>query len=328
MKNIKFNKKRIIFGGILLLIAVLCGFLLDGFLGPESAMWQRMVWIVAVLGTGLSGIMCSFMGALGTVYGYGFVLILSLPRMLPDPWNRYFSFVYLAVLLALPVIRRKKNACKNREPEAEPVASTEEQVPLENAEGGLLVYHKLSGRFYQLIRTTGEIRAYFVGNGLKGVDDKLLQNPAESLRTQTKKDLIIPVEEITKVRFQELPVNNTGIDHQFVVKAKKKHVFCAYGTDDLSGYMKFFHQWLSEAAEEEEEELLPEKQLGILQKIHLFSKIYLAIVSLCWLFLNVPYMLFSLLELLVVPVFLVLYVLFPDSMTILERRSPLRKFLL
>lgn len=47
--------------------------------------------------------------------------------------------------------------------------------------------------------------------------------------------------------------------------------------------------------------------------------LYLAVVGSAWLFLNVPYTLFSALNMLPVPAFLVLYFLFPDSFTLLEK---------
>lgn len=47
--------------------------------------------------------------------------------------------------------------------------------------------------------------------------------------------------------------------------------------------------------------------------------LYLAVVGSAWLFLDVPYKLFSVLNMLPVPAFLTLYFLFPDSFTLLEK---------
>lgn len=331
MKKLGFNKKRIISGAILLCVAVLFGILLESFIGPKSEMWQRLVWIAAVLGTGLSAILCSFLGLLGAAYGFGAILIIGLlnvlPKLLPDPWNRYFSLVYFAVLFAAPAIRRQKNAKKNRSQETERHMLPEEQEIPEWEEEVLLVYHRVTGRIYQLFRTSGEIRAYFVGGELKGVDENLLQNPKLTLRSMEKKDYKISVEEIISVQYKEFPANNTDLDGQFIVKAKKKYALCPYGSDDISRYVTFFREWLSEHAmpEQEKEELLPEKRMATFKKIHRIYMVYMVIVSLCWLFLNVPYMLFSFLALLGLPVLLIMYILFQDCMTILENTRSTKK---
>lgn len=47
--------------------------------------------------------------------------------------------------------------------------------------------------------------------------------------------------------------------------------------------------------------------------------LYLAVVGLAWLFLDVPYKLFSVLNMLAAPAFLALYFLFPDSFTLMEQ---------
>ena len=331
MKNIKIDKKRILLGGILLCTAVFFGILLRDFIGPESQMWQRMVWIAVVPGTGLAATLSCFLGIRGLAYGFGAVLAIGvvsiLPQILPEPWNRYYSFVYLAFLFALPVIRRKRNAKNNKQPEDQQQDLLEETDNPEWDCELLLGYNRLSGYFYQLFRAAGEVRAYYVGGELKGIDEKLLQNPHQPLRQPGKKDRRIPVEEITCVQYKELPANNTGFDCQFVVKGKKKFAICPYGTDDLSGYFKFFREWLSESAmpEQKNEETPSQKRMDSMKKIHRIYMVYMVVVSLCWLFLNVPYMLFSLLALIGLPVLLALYVLLPDCFTILEKTKSTTK---
>ncbi len=330
MKKIKIDKKRMLFGGILLCVAVLFGILLKDYLGPDSKMWQRLVWVALVPGTGLAAVFCCFLGVLGVIYGFGAVLIIGvvavLPQVLPEPWNRYYSLVYLAFLFALPAIRRKKNAKKNKQPETHQDLPEETETPSWD-EDVLLGYNRITGYYYQLFRTPGEIRAYFVGGELKGIDETLLQNPKQGLRQPAKKDRRIPVEEITSVRYKELPANNTGFDCQFTVKAKKKFTICPYGADDISGYVKFFREWMSEpaAANQDKEEAAPAKQMDTMIKVHSSYVIYMVLVSLCWLFLNVPYMLFSLLALIGLPVLLILYVLFPNCFTILEKTRSTKK---
>lgn len=96
-------KNRLIIGLLLILIAVVLGILLDGkFTGPGSLMMHRMIYIVCVIGLGLGGLAFIFLSWMGLFLGIGFVLIIALPQCLPDPWNRYFSFLYLACLCGLP----------------------------------------------------------------------------------------------------------------------------------------------------------------------------------------------------------------------------------
>ncbi len=79
------------------------------FIGPQSQMLNRCIWITVVLGGVLSGLGNLFSGAKALLVGYGFVLVLILPRALPDPWDRYFTFLCLAVLLAgVPLYRYLK----------------------------------------------------------------------------------------------------------------------------------------------------------------------------------------------------------------------------
>jgi len=110
--------RRIILGLLLIALAVALGILLgDTHLGPETSMQQRMTFIVCVFGLGLGGFLFLFLGWRGFLLGIGFVLVIALPRALPDPWNRYFAFVYLAALLGLrPLLnwlkKRKKTSNK------------------------------------------------------------------------------------------------------------------------------------------------------------------------------------------------------------------------
>ena len=107
-----------IIGLLLILIAVTLGILLDGkFTGPDSLMIHRMIYIVCVIGLGLGGLAYIFFSWLGLFLSIGFVLVIALPQALPDPWNRYFSFLYLACLLGLsPLLnwlkKRKRGASR------------------------------------------------------------------------------------------------------------------------------------------------------------------------------------------------------------------------
>ncbi len=109
--------KRLITGLLLIAIAVILGIALDGrFTGPESLMIQRLTYIICVIGVGLGGFTFIFLGWWGFLFGVIFVLVLALPRVLPDPWNRYFFCLYLIALLGLPplivYLQRQKNSTK------------------------------------------------------------------------------------------------------------------------------------------------------------------------------------------------------------------------
>lgn len=95
----KSARNRLVIGLLLILAAVILGILLDGkFTGPDSSMMHRMIYIVCVIGLGLGGFSFVFLSWWGLLLSMGFVLVIALPKALPDPWNRYFSFLYLACL--------------------------------------------------------------------------------------------------------------------------------------------------------------------------------------------------------------------------------------
>lgn len=110
--------KRVAIGLVLIAIAVALGILLDGkFTGPDSLMLHRLIYIVCVIGLGLGGLAFIFLSWWGLLLGVGFVLVIALPQALPDPWNRYFSFLYLASLFGIrPLLdwlkKRKKAPSK------------------------------------------------------------------------------------------------------------------------------------------------------------------------------------------------------------------------
>lgn len=99
---IKTFWKRLIVGLLLIVLAVALGFALgDSYTGPASSMTNRLIFIVCVIGVALGGLAFIFLDWVGLLVGIGFVLVIALPQALPDPWNRYFSFLYLACLLGL-----------------------------------------------------------------------------------------------------------------------------------------------------------------------------------------------------------------------------------
>lgn len=117
MKNFlpKPAGKQIVVGLLLIASAAILGILLaDKFSGPDSSMIHRLIFVVCVIGLGLGGFAYIFIGWRGLVMSLGFVLVIALPKALPDPWNRYFSFLYIAALVGVPPLiawhRNKKKS--------------------------------------------------------------------------------------------------------------------------------------------------------------------------------------------------------------------------
>ncbi|MBE6949037.1 MAG: hypothetical protein E7456_04245 [Ruminococcaceae bacterium] len=336
MKN--WNKATQIRVGIgigMLLAAVLLGFVLDGFTGAESLMWQRFIYIVAVLGTGLSSLLGMIMGQWGFALGYGLVVLLALPRVLPDPWNRYYSVVYFAVLLFLAFgkFKNKKNASDDGMEEFDE-AEDEMGFELEDMpeEALMVVQQTTNGRFFQIIRHGGELRAYRAGGELKGVNFDLLQFGDTSLRTLGEKDFSVRVDDIQKVKCKELANSNPGYDCIAVVKTKKRsYRFAPTHITDSNAFMEFWSRLRPDKTVKKVEETWdnePEpdaKRLEILRKIVKAYGIYLAVVSLAWMFLNVPYELFAFLAMLAMPILLVIYCCFQNEATILENPKKTKK---
>ena len=87
--------RRLLCVPVLLALAVATGFLLRGFVGPQSEMWQRSVFCLATFGTGLSALFFVLLGWWGFLAGYGLLLIRELPDLLPKPWDTVaFSLLF------------------------------------------------------------------------------------------------------------------------------------------------------------------------------------------------------------------------------------------
>lgn len=138
--NHHFNKpfrKQLLIGLLLILVSVALGILLGGrFLGPDSLMLHRFIYILCVIGPGLGGLTFIFLGWRGLVLSLCFVLVLTLPRVLPDPWNRYFSFLYLAGLFGLPPLLNRR---KKKKSGTSPKSGKGRRVMLQHLRTGLFV---------------------------------------------------------------------------------------------------------------------------------------------------------------------------------------------
>jgi hypothetical protein len=335
MKDMKFTKKRVVCGLLCLALAVLLGVVFKDYLGAQSEMWQLLGYIAVVFGLGLAALMITFMGWRGFFWGVAsgiiVVALVALPKLLPEPWNRYYSVVYLAGLFVYINLKKKKNT----QTETEETLPEELEEDLGEApaipEAELLVVHNpLSGGFYQVFRTGGRLVFYRVGGELKGVDPALLQSQASGLRPVTKKDLVLPLDQLRKVKYKEIASNNAGYDCMFVAKMERRsYRFVPLSTDESEKCRAFFREWIPEEPTVSVNEGTPDaKRMKLFEKLRVGYYIYIGTVSLCWLFLNVPYMLFAVLALLGVPALLVLYICFPNEFTLLEKTRSTKKITL
>lgn len=319
--------KRLPVALVMLAAAVGLGFLLNGFVGPESAMWQRGVFCIAAFGTGLAAFFFFLIGWPGLPGGYGLVLLIFLPKALPEPWNRYFSIVYLALLFLVPqVLKKVKKARTDESGEAEETEEEEDETELPSSGDMLLVHFLISDRNYQLIRVPGELRAYRVGGEFRGFDEALLQDPKKPLRPLGKKDLSFPLDETFSVSFQERYNNKWDRDEVVVTfcSGRRKHRMNALGSDEQ--VRAFFTQCTANRTEQrsrlpKEPDVAPDpKRVALLRKVSTGLLVATLLIDLPWLFLRVPYQLFAVLALLAPLCTFALYCIFPNDTTLAETK--------
>lgn len=330
--------KRLPAALIMFAASVGLGFLLKGFVGPETAMWQRGVFCVACLGTGLGSLLFFLSGRKGLLGSYGFVLALflikALPDALPEPWNRYAFLALLVLLIGGSVLlqRREKKRAQAEESEVlaeeeEAAAEEEEEENALHSDDTLLVHFFGSDRNYQLIRTPGELRAYRVGGELRGIDEALVQDTKKPLRSVGKKDLVFPLDETFSVSMQER-YNNLWDQNEVVVtlrSGRHKHRMNAYDADEQ--VRAFFAQCTTNRTERKsrvpkEPDTAPNsKRVALLRKVNIGLAVFTGLVDLPWLFLQVPYRLFAVPALLPALIVLALCCIFPNDTTLAETKK-------
>ncbi len=331
---------RIVTGVCMIALAVVLGIILDGTLtGPQSQMWQRMLYMLVVFGMGASGLGGIF-GRRGFLYGLICVLailLLSVPEVLPEPWNRYTIVAGLAALfiwLAVNNSKKKSPPEPEEEPEEELAELTvEEQQELEKYSSLIIVDQPTTGRLFQLIPDGRELRAYRVGGELRGVDVDLLQTGDQPLRPLGEKDFSISTADIRSVRLTALSAGWTSC--MAVVKTRSKSYrlssmitmspedYAAFWKSVVPGGVQVIEKgFASEEQQSDVDRPAPdEKRLRILNVVKICFGVYLGAVNLAWLFLNVPYALFSVLSIAAFPVLLALYFCFPKELTMGEKES-------
>lgn len=319
-------KKRLIIALILLAAAVALGFLLRDLGKSTSEMWQRGVFCLASFGTGLGALLYLVSGWQGLLGGWGFVMMIFLPIALPEPFNRYFCLVFVALLFIVPFAakqwKKKTGKTDNTKTELPEKVETEELTEL--PEDALFVRFSVSDRNYQLFRKAGQIIAYRVGGELRGIDKALAQDPRKPLRPVGKKDLVFPIDNTLCV--QIIDRYNERLDQQeIVVKLKSghhRHTLNAIGSgEQLRAFFSPYAQNHTAKKKKPLKKILGEtdpNRVALLRKVHIGLCVFIGAVDLPWLFLDMPYRLFAALSLLPTLVFIALLCIFPRDTTLLE----------
>ena len=337
--------KRLPLGIGLLLAAVLLGiYLPDHFLGAESLLWHRIVWIVAVLGTGIAALGYLIFGWKGLLGAYGWIaalaLLPSLPEILPPSWAGLCYAVLLGAFLLFRFYRKKnggKSTSKKKKEKKVPQEALpeeeEEEASLPEDSDVYLVRFSVSDRNYQLIRCPGQIRAYRVGGELRGVVPELLQDPTKPLRPLDKHDIVFPLDSDLSVTFREK--HDTRFESPLLsvrLKTAKRGytMFPLLPSEEENARLRQFIEANISQREDKVKKELPggepnPQRVIVLRKAVIGLSVFAALVDLPFLFMNVPYRLFAALSLLPTLILLALYCIFPYDFTLTELKREEKK---
>ncbi len=318
--------KRLVVGLLIITLAVGLGIAMDGrFTGPDSLMIHRMIFIVCVIGLGLGGFLYIFLNWWGLLGSEIFVLVLALPQALPDPWNRYFSFLYLASLLGLPPLigwlkKRKKVTTPAPEITIPVPDEAEGWQPFALIYNSIVVLNELSGRVYQLVFKNGRLYGYWIGGELKGIDETKLQTKTPRFPTPAPQ-FVLSRSEIRSIK--ERSYRDTVA---FTLRGKgHTYLFVPYGISTEEEIYDFFQRLSPDVFPKKAAEI-PASQRQKSRRVTLYRLrvgllIAIGVINLPWLFLNVPYKLFAALALLPFPISLAISCLFPDDVSLDDRKK-------
>lgn len=313
-------KRRVAIGLILIAAAVALGFALSWMIGSDSPVWRRVIYVVAVFGTGMGGFLYIFAGWPGIAAGFAFPIFIALKELLPRPWSVLVYLAGIALLCALPKILQ----ARKRTEEMQAVQSTASDGSEPAAKTFAL--RPVNGCIYQLIKTGGELRAYCVGDNVRGLTFEKIVDDGNALRPKGKRDVFIKEDEVTKLRF-ETPENTMYSLRVKLRAAEKTYNFVPFGDSD-DELLNFLRDFAVEAQSDPDKRLAQDgegteinsRRAGILHKILIALMCLAAAAQISWLFLDVPYELFAALSLLPTPAVLLLYLLFPNELSVSENR--------
>ena len=334
MKNwIRKHCVRLILGFVMFAGGIGMMICFDGLTGPDSPMLQRCVYLFLFCGTALSGFFGLLMGKWGFISGYGLVLLIVLPTALPKPYNGYFAVLYFIAILAGPYLLKKKKEAKTNKAEASGNAEEfadeepddEEYISPDAVPDFVLAYNNLRGRHYQIIRRGGMLHFYFIGGELGGIKLGLLQNVRETLRPIGKKDFSVAIEDVRRIKVKGL---SQGIfDYKVSFKAAGKSMTLMGSHTENDSFVRFWRavngaEVLDRTSLEEKNEQEPDAaRLKKANTVKVIYGAYVLIVELLWLFINVPYELFAVLNLLAFPAGIVICSVFRNEITINETKK-------
>lgn len=309
-------------------VAAGCYLVPAGFVGPQSEVWQRLVFVAAVLGLGAAGL-GSLLGWKGALAGFGCVLLIALvtglQKLLPDPYNRYFAFLYMAALLVGTLLMRRRQQKARDAAQAAPQGEAGQDADGADFDpDSLIVLDSLRATFFQLFRCGNELRLYRVGGELRGVDPGLLQSSG-SLRAPGRKDKVLRIGEELRVEIVDLPSGSRYGEEALKLRGGGR--FTLYPVGDPEAFHRFVEKNLRRqgaAVREPAESSLPApkpERVALLRKIRNGLIVAAICIDLPWLFLKVPYRLFAVLALLVPLSCLVLCCLFPYETTLFDSKK-------
>lgn len=342
--------KRLIGALCLTALAVISGiYLSDSYLGELSEMWQRGIWCLAVVGSGVSALGLLIFGWKGILGGYAWIaslfLLAGLPELLPKPLVGPAYVVLIGAYFLYRVLDKKKSKSggKSKKKKKKKVAESEElpeeeMYDLMEEDGPLpeelyLVRFSVSDRNYQLIRCPGQIRAYRVGGELRGVVPELLQDPDKPLRPLDKHDIVFPVDSDLSVTFREKHDSRFEEPLLSVRLKTAKRGYTMYPLIPSEEENARLRRFLEANVLRQEDKVKKEQpggepdpqRVAVLRKVIIGLSVFAALVDLPFLFMNVPYRLFAVLSLLPTLVLLALYCVFPYDFTLTEIKREEKK---
>lgn len=296
----------------------------------SAEMMERFIFLVSVFGAGIAGVLFLLVGWGGIFAGYGFVLMITLPYVLPEPWDRYFVVLWLLAVFAFPaavayVRKKKKRAVESASAAAvKPMHKTADALLQNAADAPVFVYRPSPGGVFQVFYCEDEFRFYRVGSSWAKVDaGRVLLSgdpPAPG-----KRDIVIPARELTKVRFRDVDANMAPYDTLAVLRASgRRYGFAPLFSPGGEAFRALLCAHAPQDALRPEQagaEFAPapqEKRQVWVRRAYFALCAAALLVDLAWMFLDVPYRLFAWLSMAMTPAFLLLYLLFPNETTLGE----------
>ena len=189
--------------------------------------------------------------------------------------------------------------------------------PFTLIDNSIVVLNELSGRVYQLVYKNGRLYGYWIGREVKGIDETKLQTKTKRFQTPSPQ-FIYRRGEIRSVK--ESPYRNQAA---FTLRAQNHtYRFVPFWISSEEEMYTFFQQFSPDTLPKRTNKKpvsKPQKsRRAKLRQLRTALMIAIGAIALPWLFLDVPYKLFSALSLLPFPIILATICLFPDDVSLDE----------